>query len=74
MNTNGEVKAGDGALYKIEIVVGAESWADITTVVKGTDDYPVKNIRLASSGTISYIPPVWLVRNDIEEGIEVNHA
>ena len=72
LNTNGEVKAGDGALYKIEIVVGAESWANIDIVAKGTDDYPVKNVRLATSGTISYIPPVWLVRNVKEDGeIEV---
>ena len=75
MNSNGEVKAGDGALYKIEIVIDPESWANLDVVVKGTDDIPVKNVRVATSDKISYIPPIWLVKEAKDDGsIEVRYS
>ena len=73
VNTNSKVIQGDGALYQIEVVIDAESWANLDLVVKGGDDYPAKNVRVVTSDKVGYLPPVWLVREDKDDGsIEVN--
>ena len=73
VNANDQVIQGDGALYRIEVVIDAESWADLDLVVKGGDEYPAKNVRVETSDKIGYLPPVWMVREDKDDGsIEVN--
>ena len=67
----GDVLAGDGALYKVEATVATESWANFNVEFKGGDGFAASNLRIGTTGTVSYIPPTWLVTEKTDDTIKV---
>lgn len=57
---NGDVIAGDGVVYAVSITIPSKSWVDLDVVFEGGTDFPAANVRVATTGTVAYVTPVWL--------------